>query len=52
MRKINAPIFIDGILVYQKPTLEEIRETKNIQMNKLWDEVKRLEFPSILCGFI
>ncbi|MGI6787806.1 MAG: nicotinate phosphoribosyltransferase [Acholeplasmataceae bacterium] len=43
--RLMHPIFIDGILVYQKPTLEEIRETKNIQMNKLWDEVKRLEFP-------
>ncbi|MGI6781935.1 MAG: nicotinate phosphoribosyltransferase [Acholeplasmataceae bacterium] len=43
--KLLHPIFIDGKLVYQIPTLDEIRETKETQMNKLWDEVKRLEYP-------
>ena len=39
------PIFLDGKLVYNRPTLEEIRETKKRQFDRLWDEVKRLEFP-------
>ncbi len=40
-----TPIFIDGKLVYKSPTIEEIRKTKQEQMAKLWDEVKRLEYP-------
>lgn len=39
-----TPIFEKGELVYNKPTLEEIRTYHKKQMETLWDEVKRFEF--------
>ncbi len=39
------PIFKKGKLVYQKPSLEEIRSYHKEQMSTLWDEVKRFENP-------
>lgn len=39
------PIFIEGKLVYNKPSLEEIRTFHKKQMDTLWDEIKRFEFP-------
>lgn len=43
--QLLEPIFIDGELVYKKPSLEEIRSYHKAQMETLWDEVKRFEFP-------
>ncbi len=39
-----TPIIEKGELVYNKPTLEEIRTYHKLQMNTLWDEIKRFEF--------
>jgi len=39
------PIFIQGKLVYKKPTLKDIRSFHQAQMATLWDEVKRFENP-------
>ena len=39
------PIFQRGKLVYQMPSLEEIRNYCMEQVELLWDEVKRFEFP-------
>lgn len=39
------PIFINGKKVYQCPDIEEIRKYREDQVNRLWDEVKRFEFP-------
>jgi nicotinate phosphoribosyltransferase len=39
------PIFIQGKLVYKKPTLKDIRAFHQAQMATLWDEVKRFENP-------
>lgn len=39
------PIFIQGKLVYQKPSLKDIRDFHQAQMQTLWDEVKRFENP-------
>lgn len=39
------PIYVEGKLVYDIPSLEKVRATKISEMNRLWDEVKRLEFP-------
>ena len=38
-------IYDNGKLVYKKPTLDEIRETKKDQLSRLWVEVRRLEYP-------
>ena len=42
---LHEPIFIEGKLVYKKPTLNEIRAYHQIQMKTMWDEVKRFERP-------
>lgn len=38
-------IFDKGKLVYQTPSLEEIRQTRAYQLSRMWDEMKRLEYP-------
>jgi nicotinate phosphoribosyltransferase len=39
------PIFEKGVLVYEKPTTEEIRKYCLSQIDLLWDEVKRFDNP-------
>ncbi|MFA5693277.1 MAG: nicotinate phosphoribosyltransferase [Acholeplasmataceae bacterium] len=39
------PIYINGKLVYELPSLKEIKQTKEKYFNTLWDEVKRLKYP-------
>ena len=39
------PIFRQGKLVYQQPTIEEMRSWCAGQVDLLWDEVKRFENP-------
>lgn len=40
-----TPIFVDGKLVYNKPSLEEIRKRKEQLFETLWKEVIRLKNP-------
>ena len=40
-----APIFIQGKLVYSKPSLDEIKNYCAQQIETLWDEFKRFENP-------
>ena len=44
-RNILVPIYEEGRLVYQSPSLEEIHEFCRRQIDALWDEVKRFEYP-------
>ena len=44
-KELQVPIFQSGTLVYQCPTLEEIRTYCLEQVDKLWDEVKRFDNP-------
>ena len=44
-RELQVPIFQSGKLVYQLPTLEEIRSYCAQQVDTLWDEVKRFDNP-------
>ncbi len=44
-RELQVPIFREGKLVYQLPTLEEIRAYCLEQVDTLWDEVKRFDNP-------
>lgn len=39
------PIFVDGKLVYDEPSLDDIRKRAEKELGRLWDEVKRLENP-------
>ncbi|MCI9233744.1 MAG: nicotinate phosphoribosyltransferase [Bacilli bacterium] len=45
VRELQVPIYQNGILVYQEPTLKESREYCTTQMDTLYEEVKRLEKP-------
>ena len=44
-RELQVPIFLGGKCVYERPTLEQIREYCRQQVDTLWDEVKRFDYP-------
>ena len=44
-KELQVPIFKDGELVYDLPSLEEIRTYCAQQVDTLWDEIKRFENP-------
>ncbi len=44
-RELQVPIFRNGKLVYELPTLEQIRDYCKAQVDTLWDEVKRFDNP-------
>ena len=45
VRSLLVPIFKDGELVYKVPTIRESRAHCQREVDSLWDEVKRFEFP-------
>ena len=45
VEELLKPIFIKGELVYNLPTIDEIRAYCKQQVDSLWDEVKRFENP-------
>lgn len=45
MRELLIPVFQNGKCVYQSPSVMEIREYCRQEMETLWEESKRLEFP-------
>ncbi|MBQ8636498.1 MAG: nicotinate phosphoribosyltransferase [Clostridia bacterium] len=44
-RPLLKPIFKQGELVYDKPSMETLREYCKMEIDGLWDEVKRFENP-------
>lgn len=44
-KELQVPVFKNGELVYQCPSLEEIRSYCLEQVDKLWDEIKRFDNP-------
>ncbi len=44
-KELQVPIFRNGELVYQMPSLSEIRDYCKAQVETLWDEVKRFDNP-------
>lgn len=40
-----VPIFKDGVRVYDLPPMEDLRAYCTRQVDRLWDEVKRFEYP-------
>ena len=44
-KELQKPIFKDGKLVYELPTLEQIRTYCREQVDTLWDEIKRFDNP-------
>lgn len=45
VEELQVPIFEDGKLVYESPSLEEIREYAKEQLDNAWEEIKRFENP-------
>ena len=45
VRSLLVPVFKDGQLVYQIPTIQESRAHCQREVDSLWDEVKRFEYP-------
>lgn len=46
-KEMLVPVFRNGELVYQLPTLKEIQDYCKEQVNLLWDEVKRFDNPHV-----
>ena len=44
-RELLVPVFLQGKCVYKSPSLQEIREYCRQQVDTLWDEVKRFDYP-------
>lgn len=44
-KKLQVPIFKNGELVYQLPSLEEIRKKAKEELNTLWNESLRIDNP-------
>ena len=44
-KELLVPIFEGGELVYEKPSIQEIKAYCAQQVDSLWDEVKRFENP-------
>ena len=44
-KELQVPVFKNGVLVYQCPTLEEVRRYCLEQVDTLWEEVKRFDNP-------
>lgn len=47
VKELQEQIFKDGTLVYELPTIEEIRSYSQIAQDEMWDEIYRLEFPHL-----
>ena len=44
-KELQVPIFKNGKLVYELPSLKEIRDYCLSEVDRLWDEIKRFENP-------
>ncbi len=44
-KRLQVPLFKNGICVYDRPSIEEIRRYCEEQLDTVWDEVKRFENP-------
>lgn len=47
LRKLQEDIIINGQLVYKKPSLKEIKEYAEKELESFWDEYKRLDNPHL-----
>lgn len=47
VRSLLEPIFVQGKLVYDVPSLPKIRAYSEKEFDRLWDEILRFEFPQV-----
>ena len=45
IKKLLIPVFVEGKLVYDCPSIEEIRTFSEKSRDSMWDEIYRFEFP-------
>ena len=45
IKELQVPIFRDGVLVYDVPSLEAVKEYTQHELSTIYDELKRLTFP-------
>ena len=45
LKELHQVIFKDGKRIYNLPNIEQIREFTNSELNSLWDEVRRFDYP-------
>lgn len=45
LRDLLVPIFVEGKLVYDCPSLNQIRSYSEKELDRLWDEIKRFTYP-------
>ena len=45
LREMLVPIFVNGKLVYESPSVQEIKENCKKELDSMWDEVLRFENP-------
>lgn len=45
VKNMLEPIFLKGKLVYDVPTVKEVKAYCQTQLNTLWDELRRFEYP-------
>lgn len=45
IRELQVPIFVNGECVYELPDLEAVSAYSRMEMETIWDEVKRLHYP-------
>ncbi len=48
LRELLVPVFIDGKCVYKSPSVMEIKQTAQKELDTLWEEHRRLSNPHIL----
>ncbi|MEG0630639.1 MAG: nicotinate phosphoribosyltransferase [Christensenellaceae bacterium] len=46
-KELLVPVFVDGKQVYDSPTLKEIQQFANADMQTFWDEFKRIKRPHL-----
>lgn len=47
VKPLLVPIYENGKLVYNRPTLDEIRKYCKEEIDSLWDEYKRFDYPQL-----
>lgn len=45
IRELQVPIFVQGTCVYELPDLSSVTAYSKMEMETIWDEVKRLHYP-------
>lgn len=47
VKELQIPVYENGKLVYELPSIEEIRSYSKEAQNEMWDEIYRLEYPHL-----